>query len=595
MSVSREQTQALLDQQSQGALQHTPEQRYTVADRFEAFATDKPNKTFLIDGELHISFAELNQQANRFAGIALAQGLQPGDVAAVMMENRVEFFYAWLGLAKVGVIAALINTQARDKALHHALTETQSKLLFLGTECQTLFDTIECPDSLSTLVVPEHGDDSPASRDFHQLLSESNATNPSSDLRQNLCGETPLFYVFTSGTTGLPKAAIISHMRWLGVGEGWCQLLNISEDDVFYCFLPLFHGAAGMSLVSNALAAGASIVLRRKFSASRFWTDVRKHNITTTQYIGEICRYLVNRPAQADDKKHSLKRMTGAGISASVWQQFIERFGDVHIYEGWGSTEANCGMVNVDRKPGSCGRIPFKEKSNARLVRYDLENNCHMRDENGHLIECQAGEVGELLGMIVNIPGIGAGRFEGYTNPEATEKKQLRNVFAKGDCWFSSGDLFTRDEDDYYYFVDRIGDTFRWKSENVSTTEVTEALANYEDAELINVYGVQVPEHEGRAGMAAILLKPNCQFSPEQFFAIAEKGLASYALPQFIRIATMADLTATFKLRKVDLQKQGYNPDLFDDDLYVISPDQQSYIPYSDAALKAINLPAFSS
>jgi fatty-acyl-CoA synthase len=593
MSVSREQTQVKLDRQALGASKHKPEQTYLVPDCFEQCADEFDQRTFLIYNNENISYSEVNRQANRYADVAKRLGLNTGDVAAVMIENRPEFFYAWLGLAKIGVIAALINTQAKGRALSHALDATNSQLLFLGAECASLFATVGRENSVKTLLIADGENDVTELQNAERIdsyLHSANEGNPDKSQRDAIVGKDPLFYVFTSGTTGLPKAAIISHARWLNVGTSWNALLDITSDDVFYCILPLFHGAAGMSLASNALAGGASMLIRRKFSASKFWHDVRTYRVTTVQYIGEICRYLVNRPAQENDRDHTLKRMTGAGMTRDVWQQFTDRFGDVEIYEGWGSTEANCGLVNVDQKIGSCGRIPFKEKSNARLVKYDLENECHITDQNGHLIECEAGEVGELIAMILDFPGIAAGRFEGYTSAEATEKKILRNVFQVGDAWFLSGDLFTRDEDDYFYFVDRVGDTYRWKSENVSTTEVAEVLSVYADAETINTYGVLVPDQEGRAGMVAIELKQGATFDPKVFFQLAVTELPHYAVPLFVRVSSQSDMTATFKLRKVDLQKAGYNPVAVGDPLFVLSHQAQAYVPYSEEVLAQLGV-----
>jgi len=287
--------------------------------------------------------------------------------------------------------------------------------------------------------------------------------------------------------------------------------------------------------------------------------------------------------------------MTGAGMTAEVWNKFIDRFGDIDIYEGWGSTEANCSTMNVDGEVGSCGRIPFKDRSNARLVKYDIENDCHIKNGQGFLSECGPGEVGEMLGMVLNIPGVGAGRFEGYVSAEATENKILRNVFAEGDAWFRSGDLFTRNEQDYFYFVDRIGDTYRWKSENVSTTEVAQALEDYEPAETTNVYGVAVPGQEGRAGMLAIRLKSGYSFDPEQLYQQVSAKLPVYAIPLFVRIIAQSDITLTFKLRKVDLQKAGYNPDSFDDPLFLLDQEAGTYKPYSDTGLKKLAIEPFKN
>lgn len=597
MTIPREQTQAHFDLLAEGALSHTPEQSYTVADRLEEWAARQPDRIFLIDGEQRISFAELNRQVNRYAAVAQRLGLSPGQVGAVMIENRPEFFYAMLGLAKLGCVAALVNTFNRGEPLRHALRITSARLLFLGSECAEQFATApDLADTVTTVLVPdpENPAEPPAGvQALEPLLATASDANPPASLREGIVGADPMLYAFTSGTTGLPKAAIISHMRWLGVGDGWKNMLGITEEDVFYCMLPLFHGAAGMSLASNALAAGAPIVLRRKFSASGFWEDVRRYGVTATQYIGEICRYLVNQPPRPDDRDHSLRIMTGAGLTREVWQQFIERFGDLRIIEGMGATESNCALSNPDGKIGAVGRVPYPERSNARLVRYDVETDDYLRDEQGFLIECQPGEPGELIGKILEIPGLAAGRFEGYTDPVETEKKILRDVFEPGDRWFATGDLLMRDEEDYYYFVDRIGDTFRWKSENVSTTEVVEALEDYDAAELINVYGVRVPDHEGRVGMAAIQLKPGHRFDAEAFYRLASERLPHYAVPHFLRVSEQADLTPTFKVRKVDLQRQGYSPELVSDPLLVLSPSRETYVPYSEAALAELRLPPF--
>lgn len=586
----REETQARLDKLSTGVMQHTPEQAYTVADRFEACARDFPERLFLHFEGRSVSYGELNRQANRYAAVARQQGLKRGDVAALMMENRPEFFFVWVAMAKLGVTTALLNPQMRGQTLLHALQVTGSRLLWLGSECrQVVAETV-----LPVLLVADGESTDAESRKLCDQLAQASDENLPAALREGLLGEHPLWFVFTSGTTGLPKAAILSHMRWLGVGDGWKNLLGITADDVFYCVLPLFHGAAGMSLVSNAVAAGASVVLRRKFSASAFWPDVRAHGVTTLQYIGEVIRYLVNRPVEADEREHTLKRMTGAGVTRDVWLRFQQRFGPVEIYEGWGATESNCNMINVDGVPGACGRIPFQERSNARLVRYDTERDELMRDAAGRLIECQPGEVGEIIGMILNLPGIGAGRFEGYTDPEATERKILRHAFADGDAWYRSGDLFVRDADDYFYFVDRIGDTFRWKSENVSTAELAEVLSAYDDAEIINAYGVRVPGHEGRAGMAAVQMKADRPFDPQVFARLALERLPDYAVPLFVRVSMQADMTATFKLRKVALRNQGYDPDRVREPLFVLDKRLTRYVPYSPAALESLGIPPFA-
>ena len=591
--ITREQTQAKLDRISAGVMKHTPEQDYTVEDRLEERATAAPERQFLLWNGRTISYGEVNAQANRYAHFALAAGLRAGDVAALMMENRPEFLFAWFGLAKIGCTSALINTQVSGDALRHALATTSSKLLLLGSECTPrVVATPGVGSDMPAFTIADEGDMSvpPGSRRIDADLAAQPDTNPDRSVRAGVIGASTLCLVFTSGTTGLPKAAKVTQSRWLGVGEGWSLLLELGPDDVFYCVLPLYHVAALMSLMSNALASGGRVVLRRRFSASRFWSDVREYGVTVAQYSGELCRYLFNQPPHPDDSNHRLRAMTGSGLSPAIWLAFQERFGVTQMIEGYGGTEINVGLMNLDNRVGSCGRIPFPERSNARLVRYDRDNDRHPRNPDGTLIACADDEVGEMLGMILALPGVTGGRFDGYTDPDATEKKILRNVFQQGDAWMRTGDLFRRDADGYYYFIDRIGDTFRWKSENVSTTEVADALGDAPGVETMTIYGVTIPGNEGRAGMATIVMQPGQSFDPSAFFRLARERLPSYAVPVFVRIAVDTDITPTFKLRKVDLQKLGYRQTP-GDSVWVADPAAGSYIEANPANLHRLGIP----
>jgi fatty-acyl-CoA synthase len=348
-----------------------------------------------------------------------------------------------------------------------------------------------------------------------------------------------------------------------------------------------------MVVVSSALSQGAAIALRRRFSASRFWDEARRDGVTGFQYIGEICRYLLNQPARPDDRDHRVRVMMGAGLAPELWRPFQDRFGVAHVLEGWSSTEANTSLLNVDDVPGSCGRIPFANLHNGRLVRVDLETGALVRDADGFCVECAPGEVGEFLGVIPDLPDSGAGRFEGYTDHAASEARILRDVFTPGDRCYRSGDLLRRDADDYFYFVDRAGDTFRWKSENVSTQEVAEALAGFPGLEIANVYGVRVPGREGRAGMAALVLRDPAGFDGRAFFAHTEKTLPSYAAPLFVRLPAQADLTSTFKLRKIDLQREGYDPRRVRDPLFVRDEGARAYVALGGESLGRLGLPSF--
>ena len=591
---TREETQARMNIIAAGMMKHTPEQSYTVADRLEERAARQPDHPFLIYEGRTISYGEVNRQANRHAHCALAQGLRRGDVVALLMENRPEFLYLWFGLAKLGCVSALINTQISGDALRHALATTASQKLFVGAECLgRLDDTSDISGRMATYVVAEgEAKNLPdGCIALEPQLAGQPDDNPDPALRAGVIGQSTLCLVFTSGTTGLPKAARVTQARWLGVGEGWCSFLGLGPDDGFYCVLPLYHVAALMSLLSNALAAGGRVMLRRRFSASRFWRDVRENDITVAQYSGEMCRYLFNQPPTPDDRAHKLRVMTGSGLSPSIWQAFQDRFGIAQMIEGYGGTEINVGMMNIDNRIGSCGRIPFRDRSNARLVKYDRDNDRYLRNPDGTLIECGPGEVGEMLGMILNLPGVIGGRFDGYTDAEATEKKILRNAFQQGDAWLRTGDLFRRDEDDYYYFVDRVGDTYRWKSENVSTTEVANVLAECPDIETVTVYGVPISGQEGRAGMAALVMQPGKRFDPAAFHHRTAAKLPSYAMPVFVRTRARADITTTFKLRKVDLQKLGYAPAI-GDEVFVADPGADRYVPATADNLARLGFPS---
>ena len=583
--VPREVTQAKLDHRARAGQRHRASQTYTTAERIEESAVRFARRPCMVCGPERYDYDQANRRINQVAHAAHALGLRRGDVVALCMENRPAFLFAWLGLAKLGVTVVFLNTNVSGKPLVHSLQATGATLAVVGEECLGLFAATELSADLRCWLWPDA--ERPAAAglrercelDLAQAAAQAPEGNPPAEWRAGLVAGDPALYIFTSGTTGLPKAAVISHARWLITGDVMEATMGVQASDCFYCFLPLYHGAASLSAGATAFASGASLLLRRKFSRSEFWPDVRRHQVTICQYVGEICRFLLTVPPQPDDRDHPLRKMVGAGLAPEVWEQWVRRFGDFEIYEGWGSTESNTNTINLDNRVGSCGRVPFWDKTNLRLVRYDIDSDSHPRDENGFMQLCEVGEVGEGIGMIIDIPDVVGGRFEGYTSAEATEKKILRNVFRQGDAWWSSGDLLRIDADGYCWFVDRIGDTFRWNSENVSTTEVADALGDFPGLDAITVYGVKVPGAEGRAGMAALVLQPGASFDPQAFWAFALERLPRYAAPLFLRIAPTTDMTGNYKLRKVDLQRQGYDASVVGDPLYVRDDSARTYVP----------------
>lgn len=586
-----ERIQKKLDLRSAMASKIKPADFYTLGQRVEDKVDQFSEQPFLSYADRSLTYKEVDERVNQYANTLLARGVRPGDVCAVALENRPELIFCWFALAKIGAIITLVNYHLVGKPLVHVLQATQTKFVLVGEECIAPFlDTPEAQQWPQWLVADA---ENPASatdlerfdQTFSPQVESASLARPDAALREGIHAEDDMLYIFTSGTTGLPKAARYSHMRWMSSGDVMEVTLETDSRDVFYCCLPLYHGAAATSVVSTALSSGASIVIRRRFSASRFWTDVRDHGVTVFQYVGEICRYLLNRPESVEEKNNSLRCMLGAGLTSDTWQRWIKRFGQLDVYEGWGATEANTATINLDNFIGSCGRVPDWNKTNLRLLRIDEETQQHVRNAQGFYVHCEPGEVGEAVGFIVDSPMTGAGRFEGYTSKEATETKILRNVFQQGDAWWSSGDLLRYDTDGYCYFVDRVGDTFRWKSENVSTQEVATELGDFAGMEFINVYGVTVPGNEGRAGMALVVMQQGCTFDPQAFYQFVCERLPHYARPVFVRVGSQADMTTTFKHRKIDLQKQGYDPSKFADTLYVKDDSAATYSLYSDEVL----------
>lgn len=409
-------------------------------------------------------------------------------------------------------------------------------------------------------------------------------------MRNGLVMRDDLLYLYTSGTTGSPKAARFSHLRFVLGGYGSTWMLKLTPADVHYCALPLYHAAGGIGVVASTLYAGATMALRRRFSASNFWDDIRTFDASIFQYIGEFCRYLVNQPARPNDTDHRVRIAIGNGLRPDIWEEFRDRFGIPQILEFYGATEGNVGFMNLENKVGSVGRVPSKllaRLSNAKLIRYDVESDTHFRGPNGLCVECDDDEAGELLGRIPKTDRV-AGRFEGYTSKEATEKKILHNVLKEGDTYFRTGDLLKRDSEGFYYFIDRIGDTFRWKGENVSTQEVAEVLSGYPGIDMVNVYGVQVAGTDGRAGMVAFVLPDATQFDGAAFHAFVSSSLPAYAAPLFARVVSEPDITGTFKLRKLMLREEGWDLNRVSDALFFRDDSEGAYVPLTPAITSRI-------
>ena len=568
-----------------GLLASGPTARFSAADLFERRARRSPAQPFVRFEGRTWTYAEANAAANRIAHWALERGIRPGQTVALLMQNRPEHLFTWLGLAKAGATTALLHAEARGAALSHALRESGCRLVVAGAECAEALGSLE-PEQLAPLELHVVADPAepdltlpPGAKPLDEEIAGMSPWNPDRRVRASVRGGDPLFLIYTSGTTGLPKAARFSHSRFMGGGT-YALLAGFGRSDVLYCALPLYHTVGGVMCVNAVLRAGATLALARRFRASRFWQEAAESGATAFQYVGELCRYLLAQPQGAHDRAHRVRLAVGNGLRADVWPLFQERFRVAQIVEFYGATESNVSMVNLAGRVGSIGR-PVPGVSVA-LVRSDAASETPLRGADGRCIPCADGEPGELLGRIRE-GRTAAGRFEGYTSREASERKILRDVFAPGDAWFRSGDLLRRDADGFYYFVDRIGDTFRWKGENVSTEEVSRALDAFPAVAQSVVFGVEVPGSEGRAGMAALVLRPGAALDADAIYRHVEQALPPFARPAFLRLAPALDTTATLKLKKVGLREAGFDPARCADPLFVRDDAERTYRPLGPA------------
>jgi fatty-acyl-CoA synthase len=389
----------------------------------------------------------------------------------------------------------------------------------------------------------------------------------------------PALYIYTSGTTGLPKAANVSHHRIMTWSHWFAGMMDVRPNDRMYNCLPMYHSIGGVVAIGAVLAAGGSVLLRERFSASNFWCDVTEHGCTLFQYIGELCRYLVHAPRHPRETQHRLRLCCGNGLRADAWEQFVERFKIPQIIEFYAATENNFSLFNCDGKPGAIGKIPsfLAHRFNVALVRMDADSGEPLRGANGLCLRCAPNEPGEALGQIHAGTGAQGSRFEGYTDKAASEKKLLRDVFTKGDLWLRSGDLMRKDEKGFFYFVDRLGDTFRWKGENVATSEVANVLLAFPAIRDVTVYGVSVPGTEGKAGMATIVA--GAGFDLPGLHKHLKAWLPAYARPVFVRIRDALEITDTFKHKKHALAREGFDPRSSDDVVYFSDAERQEFVP----------------
>ena len=552
-----------------------PNGKCSPARLAEHWAEKLPDGLALACLDERISWSELNASANRYAAWFAKRGVGREDVVAVMMDNRPDFVFIVLALSKLGASSALINTKLTAQSLTHGINISRAKMVLVGSEHQGAvldvvpeLEAVAAPEDLCVQV--ETGDVARggAFAINREVAAVSAAPRGDSHSPRN---SDVYCYIYTSGTTGLPKAAIIRNQRMLGAGLAFGRLMHrCGPGDVIYVSLPLYHSSAMFLGLGAALGSGAAIALRRKFSASGFWKDVREFEATSFLYIGELCRYLLNAEPREGDRDHRLRVGVGNGMAPDIWEPFQERFGVPTIREFYGSTEGNTMLMNMSGRPRMVGRmIPGQV-----LVRCDEETGELLRNESGFCEKVRPRGTGLLLGRLSQVVA-----FDGYVDREATSKKIVTDVFESGDRYFNSGDLLQLHEGRWVSFADRVGDTFRWKGENVSTAEVSSILGEADGVFEANVYGVKIPHTEGRAGMAALQVADD--FSLEGLARFVSERLPGYQRPLFVRLLQdEMHVTGTFKHRKVDYRSEGFDPNVISDRIYVF--DGEVYAPLDE-------------
>ncbi|XP_068234587.1 long-chain fatty acid transport protein 1-like isoform X4 [Palaemon carinicauda] len=561
-------------------IHHAQKNDLSVPKIFQDVARRQPNKVAFYFEDEAWTFAKVDEYSNRVGNYFASRGIKHGDAVAIFKENSVEYVCLWLGLCKIGAVPALINYNLRDDPLMHCIKIANCKAIIYGKEQQSAVNELKDEEisSLPHYITNASSEEIKVKDGVNLDAALATADNSTPPQLKNVGFVDKMVYIYTSGTTGLPKAAVIKHSRAAFAAIGMRTMIGVTSSDIIYDPLPLYHTAGGILGVGQTLLQGNSTVIRRKFSVSQYWLDCMKYGCTAAQYIGEICRYLLTVPEKPEDKQHKVRLMFGNGLRPTIWDDFQKRFNIPKICEFYGSTEGNTNIINMDGKPGAVGFVSvlFPKVYPVALLKIDEETKEIVRDSNGMCVKCQPGEAGEFIGKIVKNDPVRD--FHGYADEKATAKKIVRDVFVKGDCAFLSGDILVMDYEGYLYFKDRTGDTFRWKGENVATSEVEGVICKVTGHGDVVVYGVEVPGAEGRAGMVAILDEEKT-LDFNLLHNTVTKSLPSYARPLFVRIVKELEKTGTYKLKKVKLQEEGFNATTIQDALYFLDAKQKSYVP----------------
>lgn len=551
---------------------------------FEQAVKTNPRGSAILYENVRFTYDEVNQWANRISHYLISQGIKKGDVVGIFVENRPELLVSVLAVAKIGAVGAMLNTSQTAKVLIHSFNLVKPKAAIVGGELVDAFNEVRNELEVDTNMVywvadcDTTKDPGVAPKGYKNLTTESaNSPTHNPETTNRIYVNDPCFYIYTSGTTGLPKAGIFKHGRWMKAYGGFgIMAMRLGPKDVMYSTLPLYHATGLCVCWGSAIAGAAGFAIRRKFSASNFWKDVRKFNATAIGYVGELCRYLLDQPKQSDDANNPVRKMIGNGLRPNVWMPFKERFQVEEIIELYAASDGNIGFTNIFNFDNTVGFSPMKWV----LVEYNKDKEEPVRGADGFMIPVKKGGQGLLIAEISDKAPL-----DGYTDPEKTRKVILTDVFEKGDRWFNTGDMLRDIGFGHAQFVDRLGDTYRWKGENVSTTEVENLVCEHPQISEAVAYGVEIPNTNGRAGMASIT--PAVPVEELDFKDIArflKAQMPVYAVPLFLRIKKQMETTGTFKYQKSHLKDEGFNPAKTNGEpVYALLPGSDEYVLVTDA------------
>ena len=549
--------------------------KLSLLNFFDNNVKKRPNDiAFIFEGD-EITWKEADEQTNKYAGFLKSQNINKGDCFAILMDNSPDFLMLLLASFRVGSLAALINTTVSGEGLKHVIGISDVKLIAAGASHLEKLSTALDDSDLKNIPIfgMEDNEKIPDQiEDIKKLSKQFSTFIPYQPIMKDVAA-----YIFTSGTTGLPKAALVDHAKLVkGSFAGHFLCFNFNKNDRLYMTLPLYHSTGLILGWAASLRSGCPNVIKSKFSASDFWNDVKKYNVNKFIYVGELCRYLMNLPPSDGDRDNPITQISGNGLRPDIWESFQKRFNINKIVEIYGATEAVGMTINSFGRSGMIGR----KRSDSTIIHCNKDDGSPILNDEGFCTKVSEGETGLYIQKISS-----SAKFQGYLDAQASNKKILQNVFKTGDQYFNTGDLITLHDNNWLSFADRVGDTYRWKSENVSTMEVAAILNNASGVMDCNVYGVQVDSAEGKAGMAAMNVSD--EFSFISFIEHVNKNLNTFQKPYFLRLTKEMQTTGTFKHQKEDLKKQGFNPSLIKDKLYFLQKD--NYVEIDQALYNRIH------